>query len=50
MRIKLDENLPHALVPILQSFGHEVDPVETERLTGRSDDEVWAAIRQTSAS
>ncbi len=43
MRIKLDENLPHALVPILQSFGHEEDTAQTERLTGRSDDEVGAA-------
>jgi predicted nuclease of predicted toxin-antitoxin system len=45
MRIKLDEDLPYGLVPILQSLGHEVDTVESERLTGRPDDEVWAAAQ-----
>lgn len=45
MRIKLDENLPNALVPILQSFGHDVDTVESEQLTGHADDEVWAGAQ-----
>jgi hypothetical protein len=27
MKIKLDENLPHALVELLSTLGHEVDSV-----------------------
>jgi hypothetical protein len=43
MGIKLDENLPHALVPVLQNLGHDVDTVHGERLVGFSDEEVWMA-------
>lgn len=46
MRIKLDENLPLALVPVLEDQGHDVDTVETERLIGRSDEEVWRAAQE----
>ncbi len=33
------------MVPILQSLGHGLDTVETERLTGRPDDEIWAVAQ-----
>ena len=45
MNIKLDENLPHALVPLLSALGHDVDTVESERLAGREDATVWAAAQ-----
>ncbi len=45
MRIKLDENLPHALTAVLRSFGHDVDTVQSEGLTGRPDDEIRAAAQ-----
>ena len=45
MNIKLDENLPERLVSMLSAFGHDVDTVRTERLTGRDDTDVWAAAQ-----
>ena len=45
MRIKLDENLPYALVRELTAVGHDVDSVKDERLTGESDPEIWAAAQ-----
>ena len=44
MRIKLDENLPARLVPILQRHGHDVDTVPEEHLSGRPDAEIWQAV------
>jgi predicted nuclease of predicted toxin-antitoxin system len=43
MKIKLDENLPTRLAPLLESIGHQVDTVAEEGLTGKPDAEVWAA-------
>jgi len=37
MRIKLDENMPEALVQLLQCAGHEVSTVTDEGLSGASD-------------
>ncbi len=45
MRIKLDENLPAALVPLLAALGHEVDTVPAEGLAGQDDDVVWRAAQ-----
>ncbi|MEQ1740987.1 MAG: DUF5615 family PIN-like protein [Candidatus Nitrotoga sp.] len=44
MKIKLDENLPARLVPILQQHGHDVDTVPEENLSGRPDAEIWQAV------
>jgi len=44
MKIKLDENLPARLVPILQKHGHDVDTVPEEHLSGRPDSEIWQAV------
>lgn len=44
MKIKLDENLPVRLVPILQRHGYEVDTVPDEQLSGRPDAEIWHAV------
>ncbi len=43
MRIKLDENMPAALVQLLQSAGHEVLTVADEELSGASDQDVLSA-------
>ena len=45
MRIKLDENLPTALVQILAAAGHDVDTVPNEDLAGRPDPDVWRAAQ-----
>ena len=45
MKVKLDENLPVRLVEILAGLGHEVDTVPAEALAGRTDRDVWAAVR-----
>ncbi|WP_173865170.1 DUF5615 family PIN-like protein [Thiohalocapsa sp. ML1] len=42
-RIKLDENLPAALLSALSALGHEADTVQREGLTGHPDPEVWLA-------
>jgi predicted nuclease of predicted toxin-antitoxin system len=44
MRLKLDENMPTLLAPVLRSSGHDVHTVADENLSGRPDDEVWAAV------
>jgi hypothetical protein len=41
MKIKLDENLPIKLKPLLASLGHDVESVIDEGLSGKSDREVW---------
>lgn len=45
MRIKLDENIPTALVGMLTAAGHDVDTAPNEGLTGRPDPEVWRAAQ-----
>ena len=45
MKIKLDENLPEALVVQLAELGHEVDNVRLENLAGRPDPAVWRAAQ-----
>lgn len=45
MKIKLDENLPEALVGQLAELGHEPDNVRLENLNGRSDPTVWQAAQ-----
>jgi hypothetical protein len=46
VNIKLDENLPAAVAPILESLGHNVDTVASEGLIGRADAEVWQAAQE----
>ncbi|MBI5439569.1 MAG: DUF5615 family PIN-like protein [Nitrosomonadales bacterium] len=43
MKIKLDENLPARLKPILLAYGHGTDTVNDEGLTGQPDQVVWQA-------
>jgi len=43
MRIKLDENLPAILVDVLAQFGHDAETSPSEGLTGKCDEDVWAA-------
>jgi len=45
VRLKLDENLPERLVPILAEIGHDVDTVVREGLGGRNDDELWPVVQ-----
>ncbi len=45
MKVKLDENLPARLLAALSQLGHEVDTVAQERLTGRSDADIWQAAQ-----
>jgi predicted nuclease of predicted toxin-antitoxin system len=45
MRIKLDENLPTKLAPLLGALGHNVDTVPEERLQGRDDSAIWLAAQ-----
>jgi predicted nuclease of predicted toxin-antitoxin system len=45
MRIKLDENLPARLEIELAEFGHDVDTVPSERLSGAVDSRVWRAAQ-----
>ena len=46
MKIKLDENLPASLSPVLVGFGHDVDTVADEHLTGAPDTTVWQAAQE----
>ncbi len=46
MRIKLDENMPHALVSALSRLGHDVDTVIDEGLAAARDHLVWDAAQQ----
>ena len=45
MRIKLDENLPAGLEPLLAALGHDVDTVPAEGIGGQDDDVVWRAAQ-----
>jgi len=46
MRVKLDENLPERLVPILVELGYDVDTVVREGLKGAKDDDLWPAVQK----
>ena len=46
MRLKLDENLPAALVDRLSRLGHDVHTVPSEHLTGHPDRDVWEAAQR----
>jgi predicted nuclease of predicted toxin-antitoxin system len=46
MKIKLDENLPASLAPILKSLQHDVHTIADENLTGRTDSEIWEAVQR----
>lgn len=46
MRVKLDENIPLQLVPILQKLGHDVDSVRDENLAGGTDEQIWRAAQR----
>jgi predicted nuclease of predicted toxin-antitoxin system len=45
MRIKLDENLPSKLAPLLRALGHNADTVPEERLQGHNDPVIWQAAQ-----
>ena len=45
MKVKLDENLPHALASILSRLGYDVDTVIEEGLIAANDDTVWQAAQ-----
>ena len=47
MKLKLDENLPEALVAELAGLGHDADNVRLEGLAGRDDDAVWQAAQES---
>ena len=48
MKIKLDENLPDALVESLENLGHEVHTVLSEGLNGRNDRVIWDSAQAES--
>jgi predicted nuclease of predicted toxin-antitoxin system len=43
VKLKLDENLPEALLVELSGLNHDVDNVRQEELAGRNDPEIWKA-------
>src|SRR5262245_10436776 len=45
MKLKLDENLPEALLHKLAELGHDVDNVRLEGMSGKSDPDVWQAAQ-----
>lgn len=45
MKLKLDENLPEALVAGLAGLNHDADNVRIEGLAGRNDADIWAAAQ-----
>lgn len=45
MKVKLDENLPVALVETITALGHDVDAVPMEGLGGHADGAVWSAAQ-----
>lgn len=46
MRIKLDENLPASLSPLLNKLGHNISTVEDEGLRGSPDSVIWQAAQR----
>ena len=47
MKFKLDENIPVRLVRLLAELGHDVDTVQQEGFTGRSDSDIWTVAQDT---
>ena len=47
MKIKLDENIPARLVPVLSTLGHHIDTVPGQGLIGQEDAAIWAAAQNT---
>jgi len=45
VKLKLDENLPEALLAAPGSLGHDPDNVRKEGLAGHADSDVWAAAQ-----
>ena len=45
MKLKLDENIPGALVVDLTALGHDVDTAMSEGLAGKPDATVWSAAQ-----
>jgi predicted nuclease of predicted toxin-antitoxin system len=45
MKVKVDENLPQRIVPILIELGHDVDTVVGEGLKGSNDEELWPVVQ-----
>ena len=45
MKIKLDENFDPRLAPVLQSHGLDVDTILAERLSGSTDEVVYATCQ-----
>ena len=45
MKLKLDENLPEALLRELTALGHDADNVRLENLAGAADSQVWQAAQ-----
>jgi predicted nuclease of predicted toxin-antitoxin system len=48
MRIKLDENLPARLSPLLSKLGHDLSTVDDEGLRGSPDSVIWQAAQRES--
>ena len=46
MKIKLDENMPTALLTLLSSHGHDPDNAQAEGLGGCGDDVIWRAAQE----
>ena len=47
MKLKLDKNLPEALLHELARLGHAVDNVRMEGIAGQSDPNVWQAAQRS---
>jgi predicted nuclease of predicted toxin-antitoxin system len=45
LKLKLDENLPVALAPILRQHGHDVHTTIQEDLHGASDTKIWSTCQ-----
>jgi predicted nuclease of predicted toxin-antitoxin system len=45
VKLKLDENIPASAGPRLAALGFDVHTVLSEGLTGKTDQEVWAAAQ-----
>ena len=46
MRIKLDENVPARLSPLLAKLGHNASTVDDEGLGGSADSVIWQAAQR----
>ena len=46
MKIKLDQNLPASLAPILKGCQHDIHTTADENLNGCTDGEVWEATQR----